>query len=140
MTRARIGELTRFAVPALVSGTAYGAILGFDVFFVRLFAPEAVADYGAARSLTLPLLLVPFALSVVLLPRVAAASPERQARALARALAVSVVAAARRLAGVCGPRVRWPSSSCSRRRTSAAETPLTHAGAGRRPCWACTPC
>ncbi len=94
VTRARIGELTRFAVPALISGTAYGAILGFDVFFVRLFAPEAVADYGAARSLTLPLLLVPFALSIVLLPRVAAASPLHQARALGRALAVSSAAAA----------------------------------------------
>lgn len=94
VSRARIGELTRFAVPALVSGTAYGAILGFDVFFVRLFAPEAVADYGAARALTLPLLLVPFALSVVLMPRVAAAEPSGQARALGTAVGVAGVAAA----------------------------------------------
>ena len=59
--------------PALISGTAYGAILGFDVFFVRIFAPAALPDYAAARSLALPMLLVPFALSVVLLPQVAAA-------------------------------------------------------------------
>jgi O-antigen/teichoic acid export membrane protein len=94
VTRTRIAELTRFALPALLSGTAYGAILGFDVFFVRLFAPASVADYGAARSLTLPLLLVPFALSVVLLPRVAASPPAGQARALGRAMAVAVGAAA----------------------------------------------
>jgi O-antigen/teichoic acid export membrane protein len=94
VSRARIGELTRFAVPALVSGTAYGAILGVDVFFVRLFAPAAVADYGAARALTLPLLLVPFALSVVLMPRVAAAGPADQARALGTALGTAALAAA----------------------------------------------
>jgi O-antigen/teichoic acid export membrane protein len=92
--RARMLELTRFAIPALISGTAYGAILGFDVFFVRLFAPDEVADYGAARSLSLPFLLVPFALSIVLMPRVAATTPARQGGALGRALAISTGAAA----------------------------------------------
>ncbi len=82
----RLVALTRFAIPALISGTAYGAILGFDVFFVRIFAPQELADYAAARSLAVPMLLVPFALSVVLLPQVAAATGPAVGRLLRRAL------------------------------------------------------
>ena len=90
----RLRDLTRFAIPALISGTAYGAVLGFDVFFVRLFAPDALADYAAARSLAVPMLLVPFALGVVLLPRAAAAGLDRpgQARLLGRAVVVTLLA------------------------------------------------
>lgn len=89
----RLIALTKFAVPALISGTAYGAILGFDIFFVRIFAPDSLADYAAARSLALPMLLVPFALSVVLLPQVAAAPVSEIGRLLGRALAIAGVAA-----------------------------------------------
>jgi len=91
--RAEVIDLTRFAIPALLSGTAYGAILGFDVFFVRIFAPESLADYAAARSLALPMLLVPFALSVVLLPQVAAAPRHDIGRLLRRAVSIAAVAA-----------------------------------------------
>lgn len=97
--RRQIADLTRFAIPALLSGTAYGAILGFDVFFVRIFAPEALADYAAARSLALPMLLVPFALSVVLLPQVAAAPDREVGRLLRRALTIAVLAAVAGWAG-----------------------------------------
>jgi O-antigen/teichoic acid export membrane protein len=90
---AHVVSLTRFAIPALLSGTAYGAILGFDVFFVRIFAPDSLADYAAARSLALPLLLVPFALSVVLLPQVAAAPQREVGRLLRRALSIALAAA-----------------------------------------------
>lgn len=90
--RPRLDSLTAFAIPALISGTAYGAVLGFDVFFVRLFAPDALADYAAARSLAVPMLLVPFALGVVLLPRAAGASADvpLQTRLLVRALVVTL--------------------------------------------------
>ncbi len=93
LDRRRLVVLTRFAIPALISGTAYGAILGFDVFFVRIFAPEELADYAAARSLAVPMLLVPFALSVVLLPQVAAATGPAVGRLLRRALGIAVAAA-----------------------------------------------
>ena len=85
--RDRLVSLTRFAVPALVSGTAYAAIVGFDVFFVRVYAPAALADYGAARTLALPIALVPFSVGVVLMPRVAAAAPREHRRLLGRAMA-----------------------------------------------------
>jgi O-antigen/teichoic acid export membrane protein len=98
-TRAQLRTLTAFAVPSLISGTAYGAILGFDVYFVNQFAPEAVADYAAARSLAVPMLLVPFALAVVLLPRAAAAPRAAQGRLLGRALAITALASAAGWAG-----------------------------------------
>lgn len=69
------------------------------MFFVRIFAPEALADYAAARSLALPMLLVPFALSVVLLPQVAAAPDREVGRLLRRALTIAVLAAVAGWAG-----------------------------------------
>lgn len=78
VTRQDLRELALFAVPALVSGTAYGAVLGADVFFVSLFAPAALADYGAGRALSLPMLMVPYAVSIVLLPRASASSAEER--------------------------------------------------------------
>jgi O-antigen/teichoic acid export membrane protein len=84
--RRPLGALTRFAIPALVSGTAYAAIQGLDVYFVRTLAPEGLADYAGARALAMPMSLVPFAIGVVLLPRVAAADPAARAGLLARAL------------------------------------------------------
>lgn len=77
--------LTRFALPALASGVAYGTILGLDVFFVRLFAPDSLADYGAARALAMPMLMVPYAIGIVLLPRAAAASKDSRFGMLLRA-------------------------------------------------------
>jgi O-antigen/teichoic acid export membrane protein len=98
-TARSIAALTRFALPSLVSGIAWGTVLGFDVFFVGLFASDDLADYSAARVLTVPMLLVPFAIDVVLLPRVAAASsPGEQWGLLRQALgassAVALIAAA----------------------------------------------
>jgi O-antigen/teichoic acid export membrane protein len=98
-TLAQLRTLTAFAIPSLISGTAYGAILGFDVYFVNQFAPEALADYAAARSLAVPMLLVPFALAVVLLPQAAAAPRTAQGRLLGRALAITALASAAGWAG-----------------------------------------
>jgi O-antigen/teichoic acid export membrane protein len=82
--------LTRFALPALVSGVAYGALLGLDVFFVRLFAATDLADYGAARTLAMPALMVPFAITIVLLPRAARASSDARLQLLIRAQLVAL--------------------------------------------------
>lgn len=89
---ALIGPLTRFAVPALVSGTAYAAIMGLDVYWVRLFAAGDLADYGAARALAMPMSLVPFAIGVVLMPRVAGSRPAEQRRLLRQAVGATALA------------------------------------------------
>ena len=90
--RDRLRRLTAFAIPSLVSGTAFAAIIGFDVFFVRIFTPESLADYGAARTLALPVTLVPFSIGVVLMPRVAAASAGERGAHLSRALRAVILA------------------------------------------------
>ena len=92
----QIRALTKFAVPALVAGTAYATIFNLDSFFIQLFAPHSLADYGAAKTLTAPLGLIPFAIGIVLFPQVSAASPDRRWRLLGRGL--SVVAAVEVLA------------------------------------------
>jgi len=81
--------LTRFAVPSLISGTAYATIFGLDVFFVLLFAPNALADYAAARAITAPITMLPRSIGTVLLPRVASASDDEAWPMLFRALITS---------------------------------------------------
>jgi O-antigen/teichoic acid export membrane protein len=87
-----VRALTRFSIPALVSGVAYAAIQGLDVYFVRTFASAQLADYGAARSLAMPMQLVPFAMTVVLMPRVASADDHHRVRMLREALGVTLIA------------------------------------------------
>jgi O-antigen/teichoic acid export membrane protein len=89
-------ELTRFAVPALVSGVAYGVVVGLDVYVVRLLAPDAIPEYAAARAITLPLTMIPFGIGVVLMPRVASSTGSslgllRDALALATGFGVVAV-------------------------------------------------
>jgi O-antigen/teichoic acid export membrane protein len=98
VTARSMAALTRFAIPSLVIGVAWGTILGLDVFFVSLFAPDELADYSAARVLTVPMLLVPFAIDVVLLPRVAATASDTEQwgllrQALTASGAVALIAA-----------------------------------------------
>lgn len=88
-----VGQLSRFAIPALISGTAFGVIFGLDTYAVGVLAPTDLPDYAAARSLVMPMTLVPFAIGVVLMPRIAAATA-RQRRDLAAALAATVGASA----------------------------------------------
>jgi O-antigen/teichoic acid export membrane protein len=92
--RERVAQLARFAVPALVSGTAYAGLLQADVLFVKLLAPSALGDYAAARSLAQPMLLVPYALAIVMLPAVASAGEGQRWRMLGRALRVTALVGA----------------------------------------------
>jgi O-antigen/teichoic acid export membrane protein len=92
--RERVRQLTRFALPALVTGTAYAGITHTDVLFVRLLAPDVLADYAAARSLAQPVLLVPFAIGIVMLPAVASAGDRARWRMLGRALTVATLVGA----------------------------------------------
>lgn len=88
-----VAQMSRFAIPALVSGTAFGVIFGLDTYAVGVLAPTDLPDYAAARSLVMPMTLVPFAIGVVLMPRIAAATT-RQRRDLGAALAATVGASA----------------------------------------------
>ena len=126
-----VRRLARLGIPALVSGLAYAAILGMDVFWVRILAPGQLADYGAARSLAMPMSLVPFAIGVVLMPRAAAASWREQERFLMQALGATTVAAVAAVIGyvVLSDQVVelvYPSTF----RAAAGTLPLLAAGMG----------
>jgi O-antigen/teichoic acid export membrane protein len=95
----QLKALTRFALPALVAGTAFAAVFHADSYFVQRFAPDALADYGAAKTLLRPMQLIPFALGIVLFPQVSAASPVLRWRLLRRGLAVVAAVEAAALAG-----------------------------------------
>lgn len=90
-TRSEIAQLTRFAIPSLAAGLAYGGVLGLDVMMVRLLDPAALPAYSAARTLALPMMLVPLAIGVVVLPSAAARAPAEQTRLLLRALLATAV-------------------------------------------------
>lgn len=90
--RSRVRRLTRFAIPALVSGLAYASFTQADVLFVQLLASNAVPDYAAARSLAQPVMLVPYAIAIVMLPAVASADETRRWRMLLRALGAAALA------------------------------------------------
>ena len=94
LTRQDVLTIARFALPALVSGVAYSAIQGLDVYFVRMFAPAQQADYGAARTLAMPMQMIPFAVTVILLPRVASASAHDRVRLLRSSFLVTFAALA----------------------------------------------
>jgi O-antigen/teichoic acid export membrane protein len=88
-TRSDFAALTRFAMPSLVAGLAYGGVLGLDVVLVRLLSRGDLATYGAARALTLPMTMIPLALGVVLLPRVAATPQGERWQLLVKAVTVT---------------------------------------------------
>lgn len=85
----RVKRLTRFALPAFLSGTAAAGLTQADLLFVRLLAPDALPDYAAARSLVQPVMLVPYAIAIVMLPAVASAPERERWRLLSRALGVT---------------------------------------------------
>jgi O-antigen/teichoic acid export membrane protein len=87
----RVKRLTRFALPAFLSGTAAAGLTQADLLFVRLLAPDALPDYAAARSLVQPVMLVPYAIAIVMLPAVASAPERERWRLLARALGVTAL-------------------------------------------------
>jgi O-antigen/teichoic acid export membrane protein len=87
-TYAQTKSLTKFAIPALIAGTAYAAVFNLDSYFVQLFAPNALADYGAAKTLLQPMGLIPFAIGIVLFPQVSAAPPDQRWQLLGRGLRV----------------------------------------------------
>jgi stage V sporulation protein B len=95
----KLKRLTRFAAPALVSGMAYATIFNLDSFFVRLFAPHALADYGAARTLVQPMVLIPTAIGVILFPQVTGVTAARQWQLLKRGLTVVGIAGGVAVAG-----------------------------------------
>jgi O-antigen/teichoic acid export membrane protein len=84
--RAAIRELGRYALPSAIAGYGYAMMISADTFMVQLLSPGALPEYATAKALAQPITLVSFALGVVIMPRVAAASERERWRLLRTAM------------------------------------------------------
>lgn len=70
-------ELAHFAAPLVFATGVYTIWTGIDVVFVENFDPHAVGAYAAAKTVSSAFIFVPSAITMVLLPRVAALGSDK---------------------------------------------------------------
>lgn len=73
-------ELTRFAIPIVISSGAFAIWFGVDLLLVQNFSPHESGSYAAAKTLAQVYIFVPTAITMVLMPRVAALDLEKSKR------------------------------------------------------------
>lgn len=73
-------ELGRFAVPMVISSGAFAIWAGVDLIFVQNFSPHQSGSYAAAKTLAQAFIFIPAAISMVLMPRVAALDRDKGKR------------------------------------------------------------
>lgn len=84
-------ELVRFAIPMIVSSGAFSIWYGIDIILVENLAPGAAGSYAAAKTLGQLYVFVPSAITLVMMPRVAAANLSKSLRYLALGVAVALL-------------------------------------------------
>ncbi len=73
-------ELARFALPILIATGAYTLWSGLDMLLVQNLVPSAAGDYAVAKTVSGAFVFVPAAISMVLMPHVAALDPKKSKR------------------------------------------------------------
>ena len=68
-------ELARFAMPLVVATGIYTIWYSIDVLLIQISNPHVSGSYAAAKTLSQAFILVPSAITMVLMPRVAALRP-----------------------------------------------------------------
>src|SRR6266568_2120801 len=89
-------ELGRFAGPMVISSGAFAIWFGIDLLLVQNFSPHASGSYAAAKTLAQAFIFVPAAITMVLMPRVAALDIDKSKRYVAGGALVSL------LVSLCG--------------------------------------
>ncbi len=84
-------EITRFAIPMIVSSGAFAIWFGIDLLLVENLAPNAAGSYAAAKTLGQLYVFVPSAITLVLMPRVAAANLSKSLRYLAGGIFIALL-------------------------------------------------
>jgi len=84
-------EITRFAIPMIVSSGAFAIWFGIDLLLVENLAPNAVGSYAAAKTLGQLYVFVPSAITLVLMPRVAAVNLSKSLRYLAGGIFIALL-------------------------------------------------
>lgn len=80
ISKAVIWELARFSWPLIVANGAYTIWFGVDMLLVENFTPQYTGSYAAAKTLSLAFVFVPTAITLVLMPKVAAMSLNQSKR------------------------------------------------------------
>ena len=80
VSKAVLLELARFAMPIVIATGTYTIWMGIDMLLVENFNPSAAGSYAAAKTLSGAFIFVPSAISMVLMPRVAALGPDKSKR------------------------------------------------------------
>jgi len=83
--------LARFAMPIVVATGTYTIWSGIDMLVIENFNPSAAGSYAAAKTLSGAFIFVPSAISMVLMPRVAALGPDKSKRYCAGAVLVALL-------------------------------------------------
>ncbi len=90
ISRPVLWELARFSWPLIVANGAYTLWFGIDVLLIQNFMPQATGAYAAAKTLSLAFIFVPTAITLVLMPKVAAMSRRQSVRYGLAAVLVAV--------------------------------------------------
>jgi O-antigen/teichoic acid export membrane protein len=80
VSRETLIELGKFSVPMILSNAAYTLWYGMDMLLIEGLSPQNTADYSAAKTLSQAFIFVPTAISMVLMPRVAAMELRRSVK------------------------------------------------------------
>lgn len=69
ISKKRLSELTKFAIPLMITTAAYHIIFGIDILFIKYYEGiDEVGYYGVARTLSSVFYFVPVAIVTMLIP------------------------------------------------------------------------
>jgi O-antigen/teichoic acid export membrane protein len=87
------GALLSFAGPIWISHTLYACFMAIDILLLEYFVDKAaVGVYAVTRTVASLLGLIPWAIDIMLMPRIAASDPSEHRRMLRNALLLILVA------------------------------------------------
>lgn len=84
-------ELARFAVPMVISSGAFAIWYGIDLLMVQNIYPHSSGSYAVAKTLTQLYIFIPAAITLVLMPRVAALELNKSKRYLAGGTVIALL-------------------------------------------------
>jgi O-antigen/teichoic acid export membrane protein len=84
-------EMARFSFPMVISSGAFAIWYGIDLLLVENLYPHLAGSYAAAKTMAQLYIFVPSAITLVLMPRVAAASLGKSLRYLAIGVLIALL-------------------------------------------------
>ena len=86
ISRATLLELARFALPIVIASGTYTVWFEIDILLIGNYYPHMAGSYATAKTLSLAFIFVPSAITIVLMPKVAASRADKGKRYMAGAV------------------------------------------------------